>query len=593
MKLLRYFTLMVLCSVVVFAQSVTPGDNTNLGLVAKWAWNPEDPIAINSVRGLVAGKDIDDDGILEIWSTLYDGGGGIAGFEMINDSTLEMIYADTSGSEDYSGTRWVQVGDLDGDGLLEVIYFAGQYATDPVAGLYIVECTGNNTFADPVFFPVNGLGFTFNGMTNLNRLRVEHFLVDDVDGDGVQELIFASNGDSYKTDYIDTVIVDVDTSYYTYGHSEDIFGILSASGDLQSGFGTIAPEFVTSPRDIDMGTVGPDDPMFGLDNRLGGGSAICVGVADTDGDGLKELVFHAWNRFNTFFVEITGPDTYDFGDTTYQQMTASDATCLKNFAILDADNDGKDEVYLSNYMSGEVYMIADKNGEATNFDSTEYETILSDIMYRAFFGMASGDIDMDGLPDLYISTATPIYDVLNLEYNNGTWDIYTLLTDSLANVGEGFSIACAVADLDKDGLQELITTHQGVEDTVVIGGQNVFNPHHWSIRVMEYGSAAGIREMNIITPADYELSQAYPNPFNPITNIEFSLPIQKKVSLIVYNTLGQEVVRLVDNELKPAGNYHVIWNGKDANGKMVASGTYLYTLEFGNFNKTRSVTFLK
>jgi hypothetical protein len=248
---------------------------------------------------------------------------------------------------------------------------------------------------------------------------------------------------------------------------------------------------------------------------------------------------------------------------------------------------------MSNYVSGEVYMIADKNGEATSFDSTEYETILSDIMYRAFFGMASGDIDQDGLPDLYISTDTPIYDVLNLEYNNGVWDVYTLLTDSLANSGEGFSIACAVADLDKDGFQELITAHQGVEDTVVIDGQNVFNPHHWSIRVMEYYSASGVREMNIITPGNYELSQAYPNPFNPTTNIEFKLPLQKKISLVIYNTLGQEVRRLVNNEVYQAGSYIVTWNGKDANGHMVPSGAYIYSLEFGNFRKTKTVTLLK
>jgi len=589
MKLLRLLLLVAVCATIVFAQ----GDNTNLKLVSKWAWNPEDPIAINSVRGLVAGKDIDGDGILEIWSTNYDGGGGIAGFEMVNDSTLELIYADTSGSEYYSGTRWVEICDLDGDGAKEAVYFAGRYASDPKAGLYIVECTGDNTFAEPVFFPINSLGFTFNGMQNLNELRVEHFIVEDVDGDGIEELVFATNGASFVTDYIDTTIVGVDTTVNTYGHSEDFFGVLSVSGDLQSGFGTIAPEFATSARDIDMGTVGPDDPMFGRDNRLGGGSAICVGVADTDGDGLKELVLHSWNNFNTTFVEITGADTYEFGDTTYQQMTAGDHTCLKNFAVLDIDEDGKDEVFMSNYVSGEVYMIADKNGEATNFDSTEYETILSDIMYRAFFGMASGDIDQDGLPDLYISTNTPIYDVLNLEYNNGVWDVYTLLTDSLANSGEGFSIACAVADLDKDGFQELITAHQGVEDTVVIDGQNVFNPRHWSIRVMEYYSASGVREMNIITPGNYELSQAYPNPFNPTTNIEFKLPLQKKISLVIYNTLGQEVRRLVNNEVYQAGSYTVIWNGKDTNGHMVPSGAYIYSLEFGNFRKTKTVTLLK
>ena len=596
MKLLKVSLFVILSVAVVFGQTV--GDNTAVGHIAHWAWDGNDStaIAVNSVRGLVAGTDVDKDGILEVWSTLYDGGGGIAGFEMINDSTLEMIYADTSGSEDYSGTRWVQVGDLDGDGLLEVIYFAGQFATDPVAGLYVVECTGNNTFADPVFFPVNGLGFTFNGKTNLNRLRIEHFLVEDVDGDNVQELIFASNGDSYKTDYIDTVIVDVDTSYYTYGHSEDIFGILSASGDLQSGFGTIAPEFVTSARDIDMGSVGPDDPMFGRENKLGGGSAICVGIADTDGDNLKEIVCHVWNNFNTFFIEATGANTYSFGDTTNVKFTAGDNVCLKNFAVGDMNGDGKDEIYMADYNTGMVYIIEDKDGNATHFDISEMDTFFVNDSLKAIFGSVIGNIDGDGYPDLYVATGAPTYDILDIENGIG----YAILTDSLGNTGGGFAIAITVADLDKDGYDELVTAHQGVEDSItVISGTDttkIFNPHHWSIRVTEWGphfEDVSVKEMRVITPADYRLAKAYPNPFNPTTNIEFSLPIQKKVSLIVYNTLGQEVVRLVDNELKPAGNYHVIWNGKDANGKMVASGIYLYSLEFGNFHKTRSVTFLK
>ncbi|MCD6366212.1 MAG: T9SS type A sorting domain-containing protein [Bacteroidales bacterium] len=551
---------------------------------------------------MVAGTDVDNDGILEVWSTLYDGGGGIAGFEMVNDTTLEMIYADTSGSEYYSGTRWVQVGDLDGDGSKEVIYFAGRDASDPKAGLYIVECTGDNTFADPVFFPVNGLGFTFNGMANLTQLKSEHFLVNDVDKDGVDELIFASNGGSWVTDYNDTTIVENDTTITGYGHSEDFFAVLSADGDLQSGFGTIRPEFVTSARDIDMGVADTSDAMFGRDNKLGGGSAICVGVADTDGDGLNELVFHAWNYFNVFFVEATGADTYTFGDTTNVAITyPSDNVCLKNFAVGDMNSDGKDEIYLSDYNSGKVYKIEDNNDDATNFVASEVDTFYNwantQDSLRAYFGSVVGNIDGDSDLDLYVATSGRTkYDIVDIE--NGV--AYPILTDSLGNVGGGFAIAMAVADLDKDGYDELVTAHQGVADSIdVIAGTDtttIFNPHHWSIRVTEWGphfEDLSVKDMHVVTPMDYKLGKAYPNPFNPTTNIEYTLPIQKKVSLVIYNTLGQEVKRLVDNEVKPAGNYHVIWDGKDANGKFVSSGTYFYTLQFGNFHKTRSVTLIK
>jgi len=598
------------------------GDNTNVGNIAAWTWDPgasDTTIQLGSVRGVIAGTDVDNDGKTEIWSSHYSGGGGVAGFEMLNDSTLEMIFIDSSGSNRYDGTRWVQIGDLDGDGLKEVIFFAGRETAAIVGGeetgLYIYECTGDNTFADPVFTHANSLGFLFNGMANLTYLRVENFLVDDVDGDGNEELVFASNGGSFITDYLDTVITPgVDTTVYTYGHSEDFFGVLYATGDLQSGWGAIEAEFATSARDIDMGTVDTSSAMFGRDNRLGGGSATCVGIADTDGDDLKELILHSWNSFNTAIVEVTGADTYSFGsDTTcYVQFTSDDDVCLKNMSVVDVDGDGKDEVFLANYGGGSVgsndgfvYMIKDVDDDATHFVDTTETSIVYDDTLNASFGSIAGDIDGDGLPDIYVATSGVNNDIINLEYDGGTWNWYPLLTDSIAHSATGdFAITIAVADLDGDGHEELITGHQGVPDSVTVidttvtphDTSTVPNPRAWTIRVTEWDPISGpvaIKDMRIITPDNYKLGMAYPNPFNPTTTIEYTLPLRKEISLIVYNLLGKEVVRLVDREVKEAGAYQVVWNGKDARGIEVASGAYLYVLKFGNFQKSHRVTFLK
>jgi hypothetical protein len=83
--------------------------------------------------------------------------------------------------------------------------------------------------------------------------------------------------------------------------------------------------------------------------------------------------------------------------------------------------------------------------------------------------------------------------------------------------------------------------------------------------------------MDLIVPASYSLEQNYPNPFNPSTRIEYGLPVHSKVRIIVYNILGMEVNRLVD-EVKPAGYYTVSWNGKNARGESVASGIYIYKM---------------
>ncbi len=84
-------------------------------------------------------------------------------------------------------------------------------------------------------------------------------------------------------------------------------------------------------------------------------------------------------------------------------------------------------------------------------------------------------------------------------------------------------------------------------------------------------------------PSEYALKQNYPNPFNPNTKIDFSLPAESNVKLVIYNILGQEVIRLVDNQLS-AGNHSVIWNANDAGGNQLTSGIYLYKLTASGIN---------
>lgn len=88
-------------------------------------------------------------------------------------------------------------------------------------------------------------------------------------------------------------------------------------------------------------------------------------------------------------------------------------------------------------------------------------------------------------------------------------------------------------------------------------------------------------------PSEFSLKQNFPNPFNPTTNIKYALPKESRVSLKVYNLIGQEVKVLV-NQVQPAGNYIV-----DFNAANLPSGMYIYRLDAGSFNQTRKMTLLK
>lgn len=93
-------------------------------------------------------------------------------------------------------------------------------------------------------------------------------------------------------------------------------------------------------------------------------------------------------------------------------------------------------------------------------------------------------------------------------------------------------------------------------------------------------------------PKDYELSQNYPNPFNPKTEINFALPKESEVSLIIYNIKGQIVNKLMEEQLG-AGRYKVTWEGRDSEGNKVASGIYFYSLRAGNYKETKKMIMMK
>lgn len=88
---------------------------------------------------------------------------------------------------------------------------------------------------------------------------------------------------------------------------------------------------------------------------------------------------------------------------------------------------------------------------------------------------------------------------------------------------------------------------------------------------------AGAAQVHLV-PLAYALEPNFPNPFNPQTQIRFQLPASGPVSLRVYDVLGQVVHTLVEDEL-PAGVHRAAWDGRDAQGRAVASGVYFYALE--------------
>ena len=105
-------------------------------------------------------------------------------------------------------------------------------------------------------------------------------------------------------------------------------------------------------------------------------------------------------------------------------------------------------------------------------------------------------------------------------------------------------------------------------------------------------SRVDVSSLDAMIPTKFELTQNYPNPFNPVTVLRYALPISSNVSMVIYNLMGQEVIRWDEGNVEP-GYYEKTWKGTNRFGNPVASGIYIYRLIAGDFIQTKKMVLLR
>lgn len=162
--------------------------------------------------------------------------------------------------------------------------------------------------------------------------------------------------------------------------------------------------------------------------------------------------------------------------------------------------------------------------------------------------------------------------------------------DALFTPENGMTIPFEVFATDAD------VVDGGSEGRVQLGDNPALNPwgdgpKAWTFAWVGMPVFTDVNETNL-SELTYSLENNYPNPFNPSTKIDFSIANAGHVKLIVYNTLGQEIATIVNNEL-PAGVHSAMWNGSNKLGKKVSSGIYFYRIKSGEFISTKKMMLLK
>ncbi|RLC48827.1 MAG: hypothetical protein DRI23_10075, partial [Candidatus Cloacimonadota bacterium] len=125
----------------------------------------------------------------------------------------------------------------------------------------------------------------------------------------------------------------------------------------------------------------------------------------------------------------------------------------------------------------------------------------------------------------------------------------------------------------------------------VLGSAGLVTGEGWYIDDIYYTSPTGISDNSII-PVATSLNGNFPNPFNPSTTITYSLSNETNVNIEIYNMKGQKV-RTLKNEEQTAGDYNVVWNGKDDSSKSTASGVYFYKMQAGTYQQTKKMILMK
>jgi hypothetical protein len=197
----------------------------------------------------------------------------------------------------------------------------------------------------------------------------------------------------------------------------------------------------------------------------------------------------------------------------------------------------------------------------------------------------------------------PLYeDTLRTMYDDGMTGGDLTASDSIYSAAFSYTTEDIVGQEFKFGIKggdneggEGGYGNNHVENIVETGADTVYIDALWgSINPLFYDAwqYTGIGGPLASIPDQFRLYQNYPNPFNPATKILFNLPKISNVKLIIYNILGQEVIRLVDEKLKP-GKHTYQWNGTDRYGNKVSTGVYFYRLETEFKTEVKKMVLLK
>lgn len=483
--------------------------------------------------------------------------------------------------------------------------------TSPVMGADEYDARMNDMFGDPFVTALPGTAFSIDSAP-FDNLLADGFAIPDYDNNQVRlyhyngDRTYSHSGTIQTGNWPPTGVkfFDVDSDDHLdliVGYEENWLQIYF--GDGAGGFPTLANlESLGHVRSMEVGI-----------DQYNQEPILYLTIDDAGFPPQRSFLAYVWNWEGTWEIRETRQPGSIYPDTIYAVMD--------DFAIGNLDSEPDLELFaLTVGTLGEAYLFKDSiiSGSIHPY-AIHYRYILGNTSSYGTSSIEMADFDGDGDNDI-VTTGYDKNDLVLLKnLGNFTFADEEIITRQT----EGF----VTMDYENDGDIDIVTMNRRLDTngiTVFLNDgfgnftarENCYFPYAngvpWSIIASDFdrdgrtdiaitstsdslfvlynlgGGTVGIQdEETEVIPDSYSLTQNFPNPFNPTTTIQFSIPVSGLVQLSIYNILGEEVKTLL-NEEKSAGNHSVQFNASH-----LASGIYLYRIQAENFVQTKKMILLK
>ncbi|MCC7261917.1 MAG: VCBS repeat-containing protein [Candidatus Latescibacteria bacterium] len=494
-----------------------------------------------------------------------------------------------SGVADSGNGSGLVLADFDGDGFQDLFLAKGGFAPQGESSRFFHN-RGNGTFEDR------------SAASGLDALQSSYAgVAGDYDQDGILDLYVSRFRGQFNSLYhnegngrfADLTREKNIVSYFRASGGSAAFADYDEDGDVDL--------YASIYGDYDLFYANQGDATF-VPSQVGDErSAVGMAPGDYDADGdLDVYVVNVDGRSGLYRNELESQSFVDVAAQAGVENLAQGTGC----AFGDYDADGDLDLFATNGFSpGRVYM---NYGDGTFTDQARAYGM--DAATRAR-GVMLGDYDADGDLDVYVvNEGSP-----NFLYRNGGSESHWL------------QVAVEGVESNRDGIGTRLFAYAGSRrytgevngtagmshssravhlglgqtrqlDSLVVrwtNGQVDTYPGVVADGLLRLVEGQQLTAVEETLPAPvFSLAPNYPNPFNPVTAIEFSLAAAAPVKLVVYNSLGQPVRQLLDQTLE-AGGHRLRWDGRDDRGRAQASGTYFCRLRAGGQEQVRSMLLLK